>query len=119
MFRYYTKKVGDEEYLYCAFCHRGLWLADGRALYCPTCWRGEHNERGEKPKGILCCAECDNPLQATNPLGGGYCTHCNFHPSMQDLTLRLLCSEKGCYGLLESDGCPICNTLKKANPASL
>lgn len=34
-------------------------------------------------RSVLCCAECEGPLQM-DPRGGGWCVPCNYPPSMQD-----------------------------------
>lgn len=34
-------------------------------------------------RNVLCCAECERPLDI-DARGGGWCTPCNYPPSMQD-----------------------------------
>jgi hypothetical protein len=118
MFRYRTRTIGKEIYLFCSICGTGLWLTNGRELFCPVCKKGDHSERGEKPESIHCCSNCGDPLQATSPSNGGYCEKCQCNPPMWDTIRWKFCSEKDCLGLLEFEKCSICGKMKKTKSSS-
>ena len=56
----------------------------------------------KKALPVLICTECENPLS------GGYCTTCDYPPSMQDTAIAFYCP--GCRVELTKLRCGICGT---------
>ena len=56
----------------------------------------------KKAFSVLICTECENPLS------GGYCTTCDYPPSMQDTAIAFYCP--GCRVERKKMRCGICGT---------
>ena len=64
----------------------------------------------KKALSILICTECENPLSvgSTGSPQSGYCTTCDYPPSMQDTAIAFYCP--GCRVELTKMRCGICGT---------
>lgn len=74
----------------CPRCTKERRIGSYRRQFCTCGWT---KDRDPLPEKAMCCAECEKPLAVTKPLGGFYCTHCNYAPSMQDIVLVLRTSK--------------------------